>query len=103
MGISAPCPFGSPEDGFDPEEQFFHAEGFGDVIICSQGKSFQHILLHGFGSKENDGDLTVEDPDLRGQGKAILHRHHHIQQAEVVMELFKMPKAFSPLVTQSAS
>jgi len=94
IGFSAPGSFGSSQDGLDSEKQLFHAEGLGEVVICTQREAFQYIFLHGFCSKKNDGNLLVHDSDLRSEGKTIFYGHHHIQQAEVIMELLEMAESF---------
>ena len=67
----------------DTEQQLVHAKRFGDVIVSTQFKTFDHILLGCLRRQENDRNPFVDLLDFLGQCEAIHQRHHNIKNTKV--------------------
>ena len=66
-----------------PDDQFFHAEWFADIIIAAHCKAFYHIFCLCFGSQENNGYFFIQFADLIGNCKTIFVGKHHIKDTNV--------------------
>ena len=78
---------GTAHDGLDTQHEFFHGERLGDIIVGTNLKAFEDIVLQGFGGQEDDGHLRTSGTDLLSQGEAVLLRHHHIEHADIELGL----------------
>jgi hypothetical protein len=74
---------GSLEEDFDFEYQFFDTEGFGDIIIGTEGQSVNFILLHSLGCQEKNGHEGITFSYFFGEGEAVDAGQHNIQDAQV--------------------
>lgn len=81
------CGFGvsASENGFDAEGEFFHGEGFCDVVVGTDFESFEYVVLECFGSEEDDGYLLVDVSNFACECESVFFWHHDVEYADVVV------------------
>ena len=79
------------QNSFNAHHQFLHAEGFGDIVVGTDFKSFQNVFFQGFGSEENDRHLAIDGAHFLSQLEAVFFRHHNVEYTNVV---FPFQKSF---------
>ena len=74
---------GAADVGLDPGQQFPHAEGLCDIVVCPQLQAQHLVGLLLPGGEHQDGHRTASLPDAAAHLKAVHPRQHQIQQHQV--------------------
>ena len=74
---------GAADGGVDASEEFFHAEGLGDVVVGADLETLELVGLEGLGGEEEDGDVFVDAAQFLGDGEAVLDGHHDVEDAGI--------------------
>ena len=68
-------------------QQLAHAEGFGHVIVGTDGQAADLVLLLPLGTQDDDADLLVGAADRFAERKTVHARQHHIQNGRIAAGL----------------
>ncbi len=81
------------QDSLDAHHELLHGEGLGDIVVGTQLEAFEDILLQRLGRQEDDRHLGVALTNLLSQRETVLLRHHHVEDADVVLLLEELTVA----------
>jgi hypothetical protein len=96
----SPEPRRAFEYGPDAEHQLFRTEGLGDVVVGAETQSLDLVFRLIARGEEYDRHFTVGFPDILCETEAVLLRHHHIEQAQVVLLLVELHQSFLSVLAQ---
>ena len=71
-----------PQVSGHPGPQLRDAEGLGQVVVPAQPQAGEHVGLLGLGGEKKNG-AGGQGADAAAGGKAVLPRHHHVQENAV--------------------
>ena len=81
------------QDSLDAHHELLHGEGLGDIVVGTKLEAFEDILLQRLGRQEDDRHLGVALTNLLSQRETVLLRHHHVEDADVVLLLEELTVA----------
>lgn len=67
----------------EADDDFFHGEGFGDVVVGSCCQTGDAVLDGVFGGEEEAGDVGVEGADALEEFEAVEAGHHDVEDENV--------------------
>ena len=74
--------------GTHPRQYLHRHKGLGDIVVRPHVQP-QHLVLRlGLGGKQNDGRVG-KFPDFGGRRDTVHHGHHHVQQNQVDVIVFR--------------
>ena len=86
-----------PQHGVDPGDELLHLEGLDDVVVGAHLQTLDAVEDLALGGEHDDGH-PAGLPDLGGDGPAVHHRQHDVQQDQIrrlPLEFLHSPSAVS--------
>ena len=84
----------------DTQQQFLRIKRFGNIIVCTNFKTLEHVVLHCFSGQKYDRHFLVAFPDIAGEGEAVFAGHHDIKYTKVVMTFAESLETEHPIRSQ---
>ncbi len=73
----------SSQDGVDPGDQLFHAEGFGEVVVAADGEPPDPIVGGVSGGEEHDREVMSGGAELLADLEAVQIGEHDVEDGQI--------------------